>query len=1008
MMYRVVLDDSQELYGLDLDAQLLNPTLEVELNSAGTLEFTLSPFHPAIKDNWDAPPNVFSGEIDVYEGDRIIWFGRPLEVTRDFKNQKVVKCEGALAYFNDTVQRPKEFDKQWWLFKDDNHSKGFIDYIIDEHNSQVTNNHTTTSNREILLGNVTVDNDNIYRKTDYDTTADCLQQMCLDTNGGYFILRKEYVEEEGIRVAKRYLDWVKEIPGGNGQPAAFGLNLIDINQDLNGADIVSVLIPTGEDDILINNSTLWDADHPCPYNTDGNTFYHVSGSDELIHHENFEKYGRILKQKDWNDISEKSNLQQRACEWMVEQNDQLKTIECSAADLHYLKGSDYETESGEPKYYPFYLGQKIEVISDPHGIVQELPIYKLSLNLDSGVKNMTIGTPPKRELTDIVKSSGGSTRGASGTSGTSSGSESGGGSSVSIPVKDVRVKTDPNGIYKSVVKKKIAKIDLSDLGGGDVEDVQIDGTSIVSEGIANIDSSQFGTTVVANPQQSPTTDLNTIQIGNTVYDIPGGGGGSGGSGAPFTQELIFENDPMPAPQSASRGLTKNYTLDKSIDDYDAVYIMGCTDYATQGVITAGVSAIAFKKDYYSPGHILCGSYTDGRMLYAVFTDDTHIITTAWANAGYCPTLYKIYGLKFSSTIISPQIYSEEEREVGVWTDGKPLYERTIQTTYGPAQNIPDTAIATIPNHSNIDIKIINGYGRNSTDDIFPLNYGHPNTVWAAYFWVDVSNGQIRIGCGSSATIKNPMFVIRYTKTTDQPGSGTWTPKGAYTQVYSEDEILIGQWVDGKPLYQKTAFVNMPTGNYNNWFNHNISGLTNAEIKHFDYDIQFIDPSTGKNAYYDSTYNVSIARVTTTQIYFIANGWNTTTDIIIQLTLQYTKTTDSTSAAGQPNALISKTDLYDFCTYSTTEHIVGKWIDGSYIYERTWDLGSDISVSTGWTTTTIPNTGMNICIACEAVSNSGIPRANIEAQVNSGSYVNLSADAVSNPVRYITLRYTKTT
>lgn len=36
-----------------------------------------------------------------------------------------------------------------------------------------------------------------------------------------------------------------------------------------------------------------------------------------------------------------------------------------------------------------------------------------------------------------------------------------------------------------------------------------------------------GTTVVANPTGTPTDDLDTIQIGNTIYDIPGSGGGVG-------------------------------------------------------------------------------------------------------------------------------------------------------------------------------------------------------------------------------------------------------------------------------------------------------------------------------------------------------------------------------------------------------------------------------------------------------------------------------------------------
>lgn len=872
MMYQVILNDVTPLYGVDIENSILSPSLEVELNSAGTFSFTLPPTHSTMTDNWYAQPDVLSGEIDVYEGDNIVWFGRPLEVARDWNNQKVIKCEGALAYFNDTVQRPKEFDKQWWLYEDPTAdppiTKGFINYIIEEHNKQVTANHTIQSNREIILGNVTVDNDRVYRQTDYNTTADALQQMCLDTDGGYFILRKEYVMEDGNRVAKRYLDWTKDVPGGTGQPAAFGLNLLELNQDLNGADIVTVLIPTGEDDILINNNTLWnDTDHLCPHNSEGFTFLHNPGDDELTWKEGYEKYGRILKQKDWSDISEKSNLQQRACEWMRDQNEEPVTVECTAADLHYLKYPEYQTEEGDQKYDPFFVGEKVQVVSSPHGLTKELPIYKISINLDSGVKRMSIGTPPKRELTDIVKTGGGSTRGSSGTSGTSSGDSGGSSGSVTIPVKDVRVKKAGEEVYKSVVKKKIAKIDLSDLGGGDVEDVQIDGTSIVNEGIANIDSSQFGTKVVANPSDTPTDDLTSIKIGSTVYDIPGGGGGGG---------------------------------------------------------------TTFMSDYY------------------------------------------------------------------------------------------DTT-----------------------------------------------------------------------------------------------ERVVGRWTDGKPLYQKTAFVNMPTGNYNNWFNHNISGLTNAEIKHFDYDIQFMESSIGKNAYYSSSYNVSIARVTTTQIYFMANGWNTSTDIIIQLTLQYTKTTDAPGTGPTTGNLIYLPALYSeeerevgvwtdgkplyqithknlslsipantwtntgipftnidtykvlynksenqgadsqypmlyrfdngnfqvFCQwampldeltlqytkttdtpgsgtwtpegllahhYSTSEHIVGTWIDGSTIYERTWDLGRNVEFpNNAWTDAGLSNVpSIDKLVSSEAMQNDPCC-VSIDVWYDNGTIKVRSLRIDTEVVRYLTLRYTKT-
>ena len=96
-------------------------------------------------------------------------------------------------------------------------------------------------------------------------------------------------------------------------------------------------------------------------------------------------------------------------------------------------------------------------------------------------------------------------------------------------------------------------------------------------------------------------------------------------------------------------------------------------------------------------------------------------------------------------------------------------------------------------------------------------------------------------------------------------------------------------------------------------------------------------------------------------------------------------------------------------YSTNPHIVGKWIDGSAIWECTYDFGSDVTVSTNWSATTIPNTDMDMCIRCEAMSSYGTNKPNIEADLkDSGGYVKLAADGVSNNVRYLTLQYTMST
>ena len=49
MIYRVVLDDTIDIHTSNIDCMLLNPSLELEMNSAGSFKFTLPPTHS----NWD-------------------------------------------------------------------------------------------------------------------------------------------------------------------------------------------------------------------------------------------------------------------------------------------------------------------------------------------------------------------------------------------------------------------------------------------------------------------------------------------------------------------------------------------------------------------------------------------------------------------------------------------------------------------------------------------------------------------------------------------------------------------------------------------------------------------------------------------------------------------------------------------------------------------------------------------------------------------------------------------
>ena len=164
----------------------------------------------------------------------------------------------------------------------------------------------------------------------------------------------------------------------------------------------------------------------------------------------------------------------------------------------------------------------------------------------------------------------------------------------------------------------------------------------------------------------------------------------------------------------------------------------------------------------------------------------------------------------------PLIYSLEEREVGVWTDGKPLYQKTIEWQ--------DTSVKT---YIRKDIHELNIDTLVYAEGMFTrINNGHlywypfsttESTSEYGFFRVDdengYANGQILWRINYNATTKQ-RFTFWYTKTTDTAGSGQWSTDGTPTHHYSTSEKVVGTWIDGKPIYEKVITGLSITMNWN--------------------------------------------------------------------------------------------------------------------------------------------------------------------------------------------------
>lgn len=159
------------------------------------------------------------------------------------------------------------------------------------------------------------------------------------------------------------------------------------------------------------------------------------------------------------------------------------------------------------------------------------------------------------------------------------------------------------------------------------------------------------------------------------------------------------------------------------------------------------------------------------------------------------------GALASPEVYAPIVYSTDEREIGVWTDGKPLYQKTIEVnnvngaiyTVENGETVLVTEVFGVYNVSNT-IQYLNiGYFNSSSDKCHIYTRG--NVVYS-----DVTNT-------FASYYTKLLLTIHYTKTTDIAGSGSYAALGVPAVHYSTNEHVVGTWIDGSTLYEKTV----PTG-----------------------------------------------------------------------------------------------------------------------------------------------------------------------------------------------------
>ena len=214
-------------------ALVLSPKLTREVSKGGSLVFTMPQDHPQY-----SMLQKMSTVVVAKRDGKEIWRGRVLKHEANFYNQRVVYCEGALSYFNDSSITP--FNYKGTL-------RQFLQHIVDAHNDQVKSQMKCFQLGTVTaaLGNMQVqfgDADQYGVGEDYGKVWDILDKLVLKVFGGYFYCG--FDAATGYNVLN-YCDQAYEEKRQTVQKIEYGRNLLNLSETTDATDLYTRIYPIG-------------------------------------------------------------------------------------------------------------------------------------------------------------------------------------------------------------------------------------------------------------------------------------------------------------------------------------------------------------------------------------------------------------------------------------------------------------------------------------------------------------------------------------------------------------------------------------------------------------------------------------------------------------------------------------------------------------------------------------------------------------------------------------------
>jgi len=340
-MYKAYLNNRLFFDSSGPDETLTATSFQVTLEAggAGSCSFTVPPTN-AEYDNF----HKLADYVDVYRDSELIFSGRVYDESKNFNLMQSISCEGLLAILNDTVFRPINFNGT--LLE-------LVTQLINNHNSQVP------ADKQVTIGTIEPEDEYIYRAFEsYETTMTRLDDL-VEAYGGYLSV----VKSNGALI----FNWVEEIEDENEQTIDFGENLLDLKQDSNASDVITVLIPLGaeiEDDD--GNKTRVDIK-----SVNNNTDF-IANSEALT------EFGRIVGVMIWDDVTTPAALLTKGTSYLNDISANKVTIQAAAVDL---ANAGYDVDN-------FEVGKTVKVTSAAHGLSEEwFDVVSMTIDMLDPTKN---------------------------------------------------------------------------------------------------------------------------------------------------------------------------------------------------------------------------------------------------------------------------------------------------------------------------------------------------------------------------------------------------------------------------------------------------------------------------------------------------------------------------------------------------------------------------------------------------------------------------------------------